>query len=96
MYCTYNICCLLYLLMFSSSFFSKIDENITNLSSFSPELLVKTISKCLLLIKPSLELPETLPVGMAQRYSVTTTLADACNVSIINDYIFSVYVFLSN
>lgn len=56
----------------------KIDDDVISLSSFSPELLVETVSKCLRLIKPTLQLPETLPGGMAQRFTVTASLAEAC------------------
>ncbi|XP_055919483.1 coiled-coil domain-containing protein 22 homolog [Eupeodes corollae] len=56
----------------------EIDEEIVSLSSFSPELIVQTVSKCFQLINPSLVLPSTLPAAMAQRFAVATTLAEAC------------------
>lgn len=55
-----------------------IDDEIVSLSSFSPELIVQTVSKCFQLINPSLVLPSTLPAAMAQRFAVATTLAEAC------------------
>uniref|UniRef100_A0A182JXY7 Coiled-coil domain-containing protein 22 homolog n=1 Tax=Anopheles christyi TaxID=43041 RepID=A0A182JXY7_9DIPT len=55
-----------------------LDEDIQGLEQFTPSILVRTISKCLLLIDPSLELPQTLPPGMAQRFTVTARLAEAC------------------
>lgn len=55
-----------------------IDEDVTSLSAFSPEKLVETAAKCLLLIRPDMEIPTSLPAGMAQRYSVTAAIAEAC------------------
>ncbi|XP_037039865.1 coiled-coil domain-containing protein 22 homolog [Bradysia coprophila] len=55
-----------------------IDDNITSLAEFSPERIFETVSKCLLLIKPTLELPVSLPPSMAQRFSVATRLSEAC------------------
>ncbi|XP_059612496.1 coiled-coil domain-containing protein 22 homolog [Phlebotomus argentipes] len=55
-----------------------IDEEIYSLSSFTPEMLVSSVSKCLTLIRPTLEVPQSLPPGMAQRFGVTTNLAEAC------------------
>lgn len=79
---------LIYPVLLRTSHCSNIDEDVSSLSSFSAELLVETVSKCLLLIKPNLELPTKLPPGMAQRYGVTTTLAEACAVSIIIGNVF--------
>lgn len=91
---------------------SKLDVEVVSLVDFTPELLVHCVSKCLRLIQPDLEVPESLPpgkqnrdlffkcvnrfffhsfcvlcnnlcfIGIAQRYNVTTTLAEACIVSI--------------
>uniref|UniRef100_A0A182PQX5 Coiled-coil domain-containing protein 22 homolog n=1 Tax=Anopheles epiroticus TaxID=199890 RepID=A0A182PQX5_9DIPT len=55
-----------------------LDEEIQGLEQFTPSILVRTVSKCLLLIDPTLELPQTLPPGMAQRFTVTARLAEAC------------------
>lgn len=41
-------------------------------------MLVETVSKCLLLIKPDLKLTTVMPPGMAQKFGVTTSLAQAC------------------
>ncbi|XP_058129345.1 coiled-coil domain-containing protein 22 homolog [Anopheles ziemanni] len=57
-----------------------LDEDIQGLEHFTPSILVRTISKCLLLIDPSLDLPHSLPPGMAQRFTVTARLAEACTV----------------
>lgn len=47
-----------------------IDEEITALNSFEPELSVKIVSKLLKIIKPECsELPDKLPQNMAQRFS---------------------------
>ncbi|KAJ6648734.1 Coiled-coil domain-containing protein 22 like [Pseudolycoriella hygida] len=55
-----------------------IDDTITNLSDFSPEKIFETVSKCLLSIKSTLELPSSLPPSMAQRFGVATKLSEAC------------------
>ncbi|XP_058055405.1 coiled-coil domain-containing protein 22 homolog [Anopheles bellator] len=55
-----------------------LDEDIQGLDQFTPAILVRTVSKCLLLIDPSLDLPTSLPPGMAQRFTVTARLAEAC------------------
>uniref|UniRef100_A0A6I8U963 Coiled-coil domain-containing protein 22 homolog n=1 Tax=Anopheles gambiae TaxID=7165 RepID=A0A6I8U963_ANOGA len=55
-----------------------LDEDLQGLEQFTPAVLVRTVSKCLLLIDPSLDLPQTLPPGMAQRFTVTARLAEAC------------------
>ncbi|XP_050067177.1 coiled-coil domain-containing protein 22 homolog [Anopheles maculipalpis] len=56
-----------------------LDEDIQGLEQFTPSILVRTVTKCLLLIDPSLDLPHTLPPGMAQRFTVTARLAEACS-----------------
>lgn len=55
-----------------------LDEEMTSLDEFSPTLLVQVVSKCITLIDPSLDLPRTLPPGMAQRFTATASLAEAC------------------
>uniref|UniRef100_A0A1Q3F102 Coiled-coil domain-containing protein 22 homolog n=1 Tax=Culex tarsalis TaxID=7177 RepID=A0A1Q3F102_CULTA len=55
-----------------------LDEEVTSLDEFSPTLLVQVVSKCIALIDPSLDLPQTLPPGMAQRFTATASLAEAC------------------
>lgn len=55
-----------------------LDDEVTSLDEFSPTLLVQVVSKCITLIDPSLELPQTLPPGMAQRFTATASLAEAC------------------
>lgn len=55
-----------------------LDEEVTSLDEFSPTLLVQVVSKCITLIDPSLDLPRTLPPGMAQRFTATASLAEAC------------------
>uniref|UniRef100_A0A182JAP8 Coiled-coil domain-containing protein 22 homolog n=1 Tax=Anopheles atroparvus TaxID=41427 RepID=A0A182JAP8_ANOAO len=55
-----------------------LDDDIQGLENFTPSILVRTVSKCLLLIDPSLDLPQSLPPGMAQRFTVTARLAEAC------------------
>ncbi|XP_035892487.1 coiled-coil domain-containing protein 22 homolog [Anopheles stephensi] len=56
-----------------------LDEDIQGLDQFTPSILVRTVTKCLLLIDPTLDLPHTLPSGMAQRFTVTARLAEACS-----------------
>ncbi|XP_055318729.1 coiled-coil domain-containing protein 22 homolog [Sitodiplosis mosellana] len=56
----------------------KLDGEVASLVDFTPELLVHCTAKCLHLIQPDLEVPESLPPGIAQRYNVTTALAEAC------------------
>lgn len=63
------------------SIYSNLDETITSLNDFSPEHLVRCVSKCVRLIQPDIDVPESLPPGIAQRYNVTTALAEACAVS---------------
>lgn len=58
-----------------------IGDDVKNLTDFSPELLVETVSRCLHLIDPSISLIKTLPSNLAQRFSTTASLADACVVS---------------
>lgn len=55
-----------------------LDEDVTSLDEFSPTLLVQVVSKCISLIDSSLDLPRTLPPGMAQRFTATASLAEAC------------------
>ncbi|XP_065080310.1 coiled-coil domain-containing protein 22 homolog [Ochlerotatus camptorhynchus] len=55
-----------------------LDEEVTSLEDISPSLLVQIVSKCITLIDPSLDLPRSLPPGMAQRFTVTASLAEAC------------------
>ncbi|XP_062564380.1 coiled-coil domain-containing protein 22 homolog [Armigeres subalbatus] len=55
-----------------------LDEEVTSLGHISPSMLVQIVSKCISLIDPSLELPQTLPPGMAQRFTATASLAEAC------------------
>lgn len=55
-----------------------LDEEVTSLDEFSSTLLVQVVSKCISLIDPGLDLPRTLPPGMAQRFTATASLAEAC------------------
>lgn len=41
-------------------------------------MVVKCVSRCLRCIEPSLQLPESMPSGMAQKYGVTLALAEKC------------------
>lgn len=43
--------------------FSKLDDEIVSLVDFTPELLVHCVSKCIRLIQPDLDVPESLPPG---------------------------------
>lgn len=62
------------------NFFSDIEENITNLSGFNTELIIKATVKCLDIIKPGLGLSTVLPMNMAARFRLGATLAQACLV----------------
>ncbi|EDV97018.1 coiled-coil domain-containing protein 22 homolog [Drosophila grimshawi] len=56
-------------------------EPTDQLSTFTPEQVVRAVSSCLLEINPTMteDLPRFLPGGaMAQRFSVATTLAERC------------------
>ncbi|XP_053684089.1 coiled-coil domain-containing protein 22 homolog [Sabethes cyaneus] len=55
-----------------------LDEDLSGLDEIKPSLLVPIVSRCIALIDPSLELPKTLPPGMAQRFTATASLAEAC------------------
>lgn len=59
-----------------------IDESIKSLSSFEPELCVKAVAMLIKIMNPQIEIPGSLPPGMAQRFQVTTQLAETCTVSI--------------
>lgn len=48
---------------FSFNFDSNLDEDITSLANFTPEHLVRCVSKCLRLIQPDLNVPDNLPPG---------------------------------
>lgn len=61
---------------------STIEDDVSSLAEFTPETLVQAAAKCLVLIDPDVVVPMSMPSGMAQRFSATTTLADACVVSI--------------
>jgi hypothetical protein len=63
-----------------------VNEGIKSLSSFSPELCVSSVSKIIKIINPQIEVPSNLPPGMAQRFQVTTQLAEACTVSFPHNF----------
>lgn len=60
--------------------FSDIDETITSLSSFTAELVVGAVVKCLKIIKPSLEMPTELSQNMAARHRIGSSLAQELQV----------------
>lgn len=53
----------LFVFLIKFVFDSKLDNEVTSLVDFTPELLVHCVSKCLRLIQPDLEVPESLPPG---------------------------------
>ncbi|XP_066590344.1 coiled-coil domain-containing protein 22 homolog [Prorops nasuta] len=55
-----------------------IEESISNLSSFSTELVVEATVRCLETIKPGSGLSTVLPVNMAARFRLGASLAQAC------------------
>ncbi|XP_023295652.2 coiled-coil domain-containing protein 22 homolog [Lucilia cuprina] len=55
------------------------DSEVFGLQHFTPDLLVKAVSKCLKEIKTDAVLPKTLPENMAQRFTVATSLAEMCS-----------------
>ncbi|XP_065360857.1 coiled-coil domain-containing protein 22 homolog [Calliphora vicina] len=55
------------------------DSEVFALSHFTPDLLVRAVSKCLQEIKADTVLPKTLPENMAQRFTVATSLAEMCS-----------------
>lgn len=54
------------------------DSEVFNLNHFTPDLLVRAVSKCLQEIKFDAVLPKSLPENMAQRFAVATNLAELC------------------
>lgn len=64
------------------SFFSDIEESVTNLSGFNTELVVEATVRCLEAIRPGLGLSTVLPVNMAARFRLGATLAQTCTVNI--------------
>lgn len=44
-------------------FGSNLDEDVLSLAGFTPEHLVQCVSKCVRLIQPGLDVPESLPPG---------------------------------
>lgn len=62
-----------------------IGDDIKTLTNFSPELLVDTVSNLLHLIDPTINLPKSLPSNLAQRFSATASLAEAC---VVSDFVF--------
>ncbi|TMW45887.1 hypothetical protein DOY81_009027 [Sarcophaga bullata] len=57
------------------------DSEIFNLNHFTPDLLVRAVSKCLQEIKSDAVIPKSLPENMAQRFTVATSLAELCSAS---------------
>lgn len=55
------------------------DSEQFTLNHFTPDLLVKAVSKCLQEIKTDVQLPKSLPENMAQRFTVATSLAEICS-----------------
>lgn len=55
------------------------DSETFTLNHFTPDLLVKAVSKCLQEIKSDVVLPKSLPENMAQRFTVATSLAEMCS-----------------
>lgn len=53
------------------------------LANFAPQIVFEATAKCIELISPEINIPKTLPSGMAQRFSATASLAEACVVCII-------------
>lgn len=58
-----SFCFALFDFLIKFVFDSKLDNEVTSLVDFTPELLVHCVSKCLHLIQPDLEVPESLPPG---------------------------------
>lgn len=61
---------------------SDVDDDFTGLADLTPEHMVKCVARCLRLIRPDIDVPDHLPPGIAQRYSVTTELAESCAVCV--------------
>lgn len=61
-------------------YFSKLLQVIANDCTFYSRTLIRAVSRCLQEIKPDLVLPKSLPenMNMAQRFTVASTLAEAC------------------
>ncbi|XP_061391545.1 coiled-coil domain-containing protein 22 homolog [Musca vetustissima] len=56
------------------------DSDVFGLNHFTPDLLVRSVSRCLQEIKPDVVLPKSLPenMNMAQRFTIASTLAETC------------------
>uniref|UniRef100_A0A1A9WC94 Coiled-coil domain-containing protein 22 homolog n=1 Tax=Glossina brevipalpis TaxID=37001 RepID=A0A1A9WC94_9MUSC len=54
------------------------DDVAFGLQHFTPDLLVRAVSKCLQEINPTIAVPKSLPENMAQRFTVATLLAEMC------------------
>ncbi|XP_062513614.1 coiled-coil domain-containing protein 22 homolog [Corticium candelabrum] len=53
-------------------------EDVASLASFTAEIVVSAVSRCLKVISDDLDLPKKLPSNMSARFRVGTDLANAC------------------
>lgn len=54
------------------------DDVAFGLQHFTPNLLVRAVSKCLQEINTTIAVPKSLPENMAQRFTIATQLAEMC------------------
>lgn len=60
--------------------YSNLDEEVSSVGDFTPELVIEAASRCLNIIQPNLDLPLILPANMAMRFKATAAIATACKV----------------
>ena len=63
---------------------SDIPEDVSSLREFTTAMIVAATSKCLRLIKDDLQIPSVLPASMSSKFRLGTTLANACQVCLVN------------
>lgn len=59
----------------------KIDEEIKNICDLRVETIIKSASKCLITINPTLKVPTKLPSGISHRIEVAAQIAAICKVT---------------
>lgn len=60
--------------------FSELDDEVQSLRSFSTEMIVEAVVRCLRVINNDSELSTTLPGSMSAKFRVGTSLANALTV----------------
>lgn len=68
---------------------SDIPEDVSSLREFTTAMIVAATSKCLRLIKDDLQIPSVLPASMSSKFRLGTTLANACQVCLVDHLSFT-------